>query len=258
MSYRQDEFCTNPYTGKTYPKRKNFAPKTTEADETMVHPAEEGAASCGNDESFDLESLFNTGAHKNKNKNKRKPTMTGSVAESSRRTRQKHGNGKSDASAVPENINVNVSEDIDDVDDGSKGSITAASSEDFERKVRAVIDMKIGDDFENVIRKKFVKAIRDPITKSCKENLERFKGDVLPKLNVVNDYAKNAYAKSVHLQMMLDEDRQSNRKFQKFMVEKLGQLYARLDAQGEWMLTRFGSAVDGRPPAAGRNNRMDV
>ncbi|CAB9523888.1 hypothetical protein SEMRO_1468_G275200.1 [Seminavis robusta] len=233
----------------------------------MVHPETETTEQNA-DDSFDLESLFNTGAHKNKNASKRKPTMTGSVAENSRRLRRKTGTDQNDTLlAVPENINVNVSEDGDEEEEGSKGSITNASSEDFEGKVRAVIDMKIGDDFENVIRKKFVKSIRDPITKSTKESLERFKSDVLPKLNVAKDHAADAHNKTLHLQMMLEEDRQNERRFQKFVVEKLGQLYARLDAQGEWMYRRFGRMGDGKaPPSSGRsgtntgsrNSKMDV
>ncbi|CAB9529295.1 hypothetical protein SEMRO_2456_G328200.1 [Seminavis robusta] len=140
---KDDQFYINPYTGK--PLRKKPAQKPAS---TMVHPETH------NDDEVDLISLFNTGAHKNRNAAKRKPSIsTGSVATEDRaRTRRKTTKTavSSAMESVPEMVDLNNSEDNEEVEDDE--GITAASSYDFETKVKAIIDYKIGDDLEIMSR----------------------------------------------------------------------------------------------------------
>ncbi|CAB9500069.1 hypothetical protein SEMRO_75_G041110.1 [Seminavis robusta] len=220
---------TNPYTGKSYFKKRPDQQPVMQNSATMPHPEV-----MDNTENFDFNQLFDTGASKNRCNVKRRPTVTSSVTGRSGKV-QKTGRG-----SIPQNIHLQQ-QNSNDTEKPDDDDISGGSGDFFEEKVKNIIDDKIGGDLQAYTRNKFVKSIRDPITKAQKEGLERFRTDVLPKLNVVNSHAQDAVSKTVQFRMEYDNNRTQDRRFQQFVVEKLGQMNGTIEALGRYILTKLGS-----------------
>ncbi|CAB9526120.1 hypothetical protein SEMRO_1781_G297120.1 [Seminavis robusta] len=193
--------------------------------------------------SFDFNQLFDTSASKNRCTVKCQPTVTGGNTASvngGARKIPKRGTG-SVKNSVPEQIHLerNGSHETDrpDEDDAS-----CDTDQDFDEKVRNIVDEKIGNDLETYVRKKFVKSIRDRITKSQKEGLERFKGDGLPGLNVIKGNTQDTINKTVQFRMEYENQKAQERRFQQFVVEKLlGHMNGTVEALGHYILGKLGS-----------------
>ncbi|CAB9531488.1 hypothetical protein SEMRO_3598_G349500.1 [Seminavis robusta] len=224
---------TNPYTGKSYIKRKQRAMQdsATMPHQELVHESTQN---------MDFSSWFNTGASKNRCAVKRRPTTNSTATVNGRAGKIPRKATGSVAPSVPQNIhltknNSDVTEKPDDDD------VSSASGEDFDEKVRNIVDNQIGGNLEEYTRKKFVKSIRDPITKSQKEALERLRGDVVPQLNVANGNIKDAMNKLCQFRMEYDNNKAQDRRFQQFVVEKLGQMNGTIEALGRYLLMKLGS-----------------
>eukprot|EP00797_Seminavis_robusta_P033357 Sro770_g200010.2 (170) ;mRNA; f:31457-31966 len=143
--------------------------------------------------------------------------------------------------SVPEQIQVEKNDsDVTDRPENEEDSL--GSDDDFNQKVKTIVDEHIGGSLNEYARKKFVKSIRDPITKAQKEALERLRSDVVSQLNVVNQNTKDAISKTLNFRMEFDHQKARDMRFQQFVVEKLGQMNGTIEALGRYLLRRLGSA----------------
>ncbi|CAB9500868.1 hypothetical protein SEMRO_94_G048800.1 [Seminavis robusta] len=225
---------TNPYTGKSYIKKKQGS---MQEEATMPHT--EDMPVPGDTQQTDFNSWFNTGASKNRNATKRRPTVTGTSTVNGRGGKiNKTGPGS--VAAVPQNIHLTKNNsDLTEKPDDDDASSTASG--DFDEKVRQIVDNQIGGSLADYTRKKFVKSIRDPIAKSQKEGLERLRGDVVPQVNVANGNIKGAMNMISQFRMEYDTQRAQDMRFQQFVVEKLGQMNGTVEALGRYILKKLGS-----------------
>ncbi|CAB9530038.1 hypothetical protein SEMRO_2720_G335460.1 [Seminavis robusta] len=236
VEHDQDHYLfTNPYTGKSYIKKKQ---QPMQNSATMPHQqvVQDGT------EEFDFDGLFNTSASKNRCAVKRRLTIVAGTASVFGRASKaaKTGSGSVMASVL-ESIHLGKNNsDVTDKPDDDDDSL--GSEEDFNQRVKSIVDDHIGNNLDEYARKKFVKSIRDPITKAQKEALERLRSDVVPQLNVINENAKNAVAKTVQFRLEYDQQKARDRRFEEFVVEKLGQMNGTIEALGRYMLRRLGSA----------------